>query len=299
MNAGTLEVGRKVLRDAYFVQAQQIEAQYEWLVMSHEKTRQTSEKYKQLKGFSMAAETGDGDNVSYEDLAALYTLTLTPTIFTKGVRLSPLMKFTDQYAIVSGLTPMFAMSHEHKKNQVAANMDNLGFTATTYGVNSEKLYSTSHDMGGQTFANTPASASAFGPNAAKAAIIAIRKQKSPHNEAMPYSGTVVVKLPVDLEPTGVEVVKSLQLANTANNNTNEFLRNRLELKTCDYYTSATAHFYQAKDYPIKGTIFLDQMPYDIEQLPKRDEDLLIPWVSSSSYGVGWKDAHGTWGDSGL
>jgi len=299
MNATTLETGRRILRKTYFVEAKNIEPQYKWLVSKHDETTQTKELYKQLKGFSMAVQTGDGDNVSYEDLAAIYTLTLTPVVFTKGTRFSPMMKYTDQYGIIAGMTAQFAMAHEHKKNQVTANMDNLGFTSTTYGVNSEALYSTSHDMGGVTYSNTPASAGAFGPNTAKAHIISIRKQKSAQDEPLPYSGTVLVKLPVDLEPTGVEVIKSMLLANTANNNTNEFLRNRLEMKVCDYYTSTTAHFYQAKDYPIKGTVLLDSMPYDIKKLEQRDEDGMHPWISMSAYQVGWFDAHGTYGDAGV
>jgi hypothetical protein len=294
----SLGLARKVLKKVHLVESEQVPDQWKMLVPRVESTTQSKELYKQLAGYGPAERTDEGEEVHFDNQFPLYTLTLEPYMVTKGTRYSRLKQFTEQYKEVTKVVPQWARAFKHKRNQVAADMYNNGFSSG-YGVNSEALFATSHAMGvgGVTFANRPSVDVAFGPDALKQAAIEVRKQKSARNTIQPALGKLRIIHPVDLEPSVITVCNSLQLAGVANNDTNKFIRERYSYFTCDYLTSTTAWFLISEDQSEHGLVWLNQMPYDIEQLP-RDTKLMDAWVASESYNLGWYDAHGTWGTTG-
>lgn len=299
MTVQTLNIARANIKDVFIVEANHVPAQYKDVVGNMDSTTQSYETMKQLAGLEPAQITPEGEDAKADDLLALFSRNFIPFMVTKLVRYSKLMQFTNQYKEVLALQPQFARAFMAKKNQVFANLDNLGFTDTTYGMNSEVLYSTSHSMGAQTAAlsNRPATDIAFGPLALWQAMTELRKQKGARGIPMPILGKILVKLPAALEPLGVTVVNSQNLQGTADNDENTFIRRRVEMAVIDYYTSDTAWFIRAMDNAEHGLFGLEQMPYDIEQLA-RGKDLMDSWVASESYTAGWKDAHGTWGTVG-
>ena len=292
----SLLLARAVLKKAYVVEAQKVADQSQFVIGRVDKTTQQYELYRQIAGFAPPEQTDDGDEVKFDQQFAIYQLKLTPVMFTKGARFSKLMQFTNQYKEVTNLTPQWARAFVHKKNQVSANLDVLGFSSTSYGVNSEALYTTSHNMGGQTFSNRPAVDIVYGVLGHRQMMTEIRKQKSARGTPQPYIGQIIVKLPPDLEADGVAVIRSLQVAGTPNNDTNDFIRNRSDFRVIDYYTSTSNWWARAADESAHGLVMLQQMPYDIEKLA-RTTALMDPWVASESYQVGWYDAHGTWGSN--
>ncbi len=297
MISTTLGTGRKVFKRVYTVESQKVPQQWKQLVGRVDSTTQINEIYKQLKGLGPAEETNDGETVKWDDLSPIRQRAFTPVLMTKGTRYSKQMAFTNQYKEFLKIQPQYVRAFMHKKNQYVANMDVLGFTATTYGMNSETLYSTSHDMGGVTFANRPSTELVYGPLAHQQAMVELRKQKSARNLPQPPMSKILFKFPVALEPQAVQVINSLQIAGSNENDTNKFIRDRSEMMVCDYYTSDTAWFARMMDNEEHGLAVLEQMPYDVEQLP-RDEALMDRWVASESYEVLWFDAHGTWGTTG-
>lgn len=288
---------RTVLHKLYFVEADRVQDERRIMLPRIERTDEAKKRYKQLRGFSMAADTADGGLVDYEDPLPMHLVEIEPLTVTKGVQCTPQMKFTDQFGLVAGFMAQFAKAHAHKRNQLAANLYNLGFTATDMGANSEALFSASHDMAGQTFSNLLTGP--FSPNVAKALLIAAGNQISAVGEPQPYTGKLLVMTPPDGTPNAIEVIKSLQIANSANNNTNEFLRNRLEHEEIHYFTSTTAFFARAMDARELGVVFVEQMPFDIVNLPRDSGTLKWPWASIESNGVGWFDAHNVFGSTGL
>src|SRR3990167_11227129 len=97
LTSDTVQTGRKILRKAFFVEAERVADERKDIIGRIEHTNQTKELYKQLRGFSMAVDTSDGGLIDYEDPAPIHLLTLEPTVVTKGVKFSPQMKYTDQY----------------------------------------------------------------------------------------------------------------------------------------------------------------------------------------------------------
>ena len=295
----SLGLARKVLKKAYLVESAKVPDQWKELIPRVNNTTQSKELYKQIAGFGPAEQTDEGEEVKFDNQFPIFTLTLEPYMVTKGVRYSRLKEFTEQYKDVTKVQPQWARAFKHKRNQVAADMYNNGFTSTSYGVNSETLFATSHSMGvgGTTFSNRPAVELAFGPSALKQAAVELRKQKSARNVPQPILGKLKVINPVDLEPDVITVINSMLQAGTANNDTNKFLRDRYTNFTCDYLTDTDAWFVISEDVDEHGLVWLDQMPYDIEKLA-RDTKLMDAWVGSESYKPGWYDAHGTWGTTG-
>lgn len=288
---------KTVLHTLYTVEAETVDSEFERVVGRVEHIDEAEKIYKQLRGFSMAGATGDGGDIDYEDPAPIHRVAMAPTVFSKGVKFTPQMKYTDQFAKVSGFMGQIAGSFVHRKNQTGTDLLNLGFTSTTMGANSEELFKATHDMGGVTFSNLLTGA--LSPNSAKTMLIAAGNQKSAQDEPMPYTKSMLLMGPPDLTPTATEIIKSLLLANTANNNTNEYLRTRLEWFEGHYFTSTTAWYARAMESKALGTVFVNQMPFGMVQLPQSEVNANFPWFALESFVAKWFDAHNVFGSTGL
>ena len=291
-------LGRRNILEVYKIQAARIEKQWKWLLGNTLETTQIYEFFKQMRGLAPADPTPEGEPVKYDNYTQLFTRSFTPGLFTKGIKYTELADFTNQYKDIIAKQPDFALAFGTRKNLQAASLYNLGFTDTTMGQNSETLFSTSHSMGGSvTGANTPLVNISFGPLAIEQMITEIRGQKDANNQPMMLTGGIQLMVPYQLEGKATRYVKSLQLAGTNNNDTNEFIKSRIELQICDYFSSATAFFGRMVDNQQHKLFILFQLPYDMKQLAMTD-DLYQRYVARESYIVGWSDWHGTWGALG-
>jgi len=297
----TLALARKNILEVFVVEADKLEKQWDFVVGKEFDTTQAFEVFKQIKPLSPAQQTPEGQTVAYDDLAQIYTQAFYPVMFTKGLKYSKLFAFTLQYQDVMNKQDQFARAFTQKKNIVAANINNLGFTSTTYGMNSETLYSTAHSQGAgnPTFSNRPAAELPFGPLALEQGLQELRAQIDPVGQPMMLTGKVLLTVPIQKQGVATRVVNSLKLATTNNNDVNTFIKDRIDFEVIDYYTSSNAWFLRMQKAGVggHGLFMLNQMPYDMEQLA-RDDALMDKWVGSESYTVGWKDAHGSWGTLG-
>ena len=297
----TLGLARKNILDVFVVQSEKLAKQWDYVIGKEYDTTQQFEVFKQIKPLSPAQATPEGESVHYDDWGQIFQNSFYPVTFTKGVKYSKQFGFTNQYKDVLNKQDQFARAFNQKKNQVAANLNNLGFTATNYGMNNETLYSTSHSQGAgnPTFANRPTTELPFGPLALEQALQEIRLQIDPVGQPMMLTGKCLLTVPIGKMGVAVRVVKSMKLQGTNNNDTNEFLMDMIDMQVIDYYTSSTAWFLRTVKSGVggHGLFMLNQMPYDIEQLA-RDDSLMDKWIGSESYTVGWKDAHGSWGTTG-
>lgn len=295
----TLGLARKNILDVFVVQSADLAKEWDMVLGKEFETTQSFEVMKQIKPLSPAQQTPEGETAKYDDWTPIFARSFYPVMFTKGVRYSKLFDFTLQYKDVIKKQDQFARAFNQKKNIVAANIDNLGFTDTTYGMNAETLYSTAHSQGAgnPTFSNRPTTELPFGPLALEQALTEIRKQIDPVGQPMQLTGKVLLKVPIAKEAVATRVVRSMQLAQTNNNDTNSFITSRVEMAVIDYYTSDNAWFLRMQNDRDHGLFLLKQMPYDITQLAM-DDSFMFKWVADESYTVGWKDAHGTWGTLG-
>lgn len=300
MVISTLGLGRAEIKRLHLVEIEKIPDNAQVVIGRVDKTTKEFERYKTIAGLSQHVATPEGTTVAFDSMLSLFTRDHYPTNYTKGVKLSLQATFTDQFNKLKELSPRFAKAYRDASNIANANLDNLGLTATTYGMNSEALYATSHSNGTSSGtganANRPSTDIAFGPTAVQQMKNEIRLQKDARNTRMRLSGQVLVKVPIQLSGNLSAVLKSINLPGTANNDFN-YAREMVDGAVVDDYTSATAWFARMKDTNQHGLFRLEQMPYDVMRLPL-DEDLMWKWVSYGSFTVGWFIWQGTWGTTG-
>ena len=312
---GTLGAGRPGLRKLFAIEMDKLEKQYIDILGRTDSTTLTTEVYKQYAGLGPSQGTPEGDKVVFDDVYPLYVGYYKPTLYTIGVQMSKQTKFTDQYNKLRDMTPDIARSMLQRRNLNAADLDNSGFSDTAgpngngYGIDGVALYSGKHQMGSYYGANRPlapgtsAGASptyldlALSPLALEYCWKDIRRQKSARNLPMFPIGKLDLKVPPELYLPACRALKASQLAGTNNNDPNEIKSHFNDPKNIDYYTSSTAWFVKASDPKFHGLFFLEQMPYDIEELPVMD-DLMIKKIAYESWVIGSYDWHGTWATQG-
>jgi len=311
MTEQTLGLGRVGLKKIYAVEAEKVDKQYLVVVGGRlDKTTQASEVYKQYAGFGPSALTSEGQEVDWDDLTALYNQNYKPVLYTKGVQFSVQTSFTDQYGVLKKIQPDFAKAFTHRRNIAVADIDNSGFTNTTYGMNSETLYSAAHNMKGVYGYNRPLAPGqtagtgattmdlGFGPLALEQAFIDMRKQISARNTPMPVQGKITVKVPSALYPQAMRAITAVRGLPGTNNNDPNFNRQKFnDPEEILYYTSDKLWFCIASDVNNHGLFFLEQKPYEIIKLPPQP-DLMEKWIAYESWVFGWYDWHGTWGTLG-
>lgn len=294
----TLGLGRDIYKRVWAIESAKVPAQFNDVLSSVDDTTQTYEIYKQLAGLTYADQTDEGETIKYDDWQVLFTKNVKPVKFTKGLRFSVETDYTNQYKQVLDKQPALVRAFMHQRNRVAANLDNLGFTDTTMGMNSETLYSTSHNMGAgnATGSNRPAVELALSPLAIEQGLTELRKQKSARGTPMPILGKVLLKVPPALEFAAKRYVRSQQLAGTNNNDPN-VMRDRLDVAVIDYYTSDTAWFLRAMGAEESHLHMLKGIPYTVEKLALTD-NLMNTWAAYETYTCFWADWHGSWGTVG-
>lgn len=291
-------IARKIFLEVFTIQSAKAEPQYKWLIGNMLNTTQEYEIFKQMRGLQPATLTPEGEPAVYDDYAQLFSAQFKPRLYTKGLKFTELADFTNQYKSIIAKQPDFSRAFMERRDIACAAMYNLGFTDTTYGMNSETLFSTTHSMGSFTGSNAPTTNYAFSPLGLETLLIDIRRQKGADNQPMNLTGAVQLMVPPELEGQARRAVNALQLAGGNYNDPNDFIRKRITLQVCDYFSSTTAFFARMVDNAQHHLFLLMQMPYDIKQLAMTD-DFYVRYVARESYVPGWSDWHGTYGVLGF
>lgn len=259
-------------------------------------TRQTFEIFKSLVGLGVPRQYSAGQTILADSLAPLYTQNFTPVKVATAVEFAYETAFVDRYNQIASLQSQAAQQFILKRNLVASNIDNTGFTATTFGMNNETLYSTAHGNNNFAGSNRPAIDVPLGP----LAIMQMRKemtlQQSARGAIMPYNGPVVIKYPSALAGTAYALAESDRQPGS-NINDKNYARRKFDYVEIPFYTSDTAWFARYEDNRRHGLFMLNQIPYDCIELPI-NQAMLYVYIMFETYLAGWKSWQGTWGTSG-
>jgi hypothetical protein len=307
----TIGAGRVGLKKLFAIETEKVEPQYKYVVGRTDTTTQTSEVYKQYAGLGPTTQTPEGDDAVFDDLAPLFVAAFKPVLYTKGIRMSKQTSFTDQYGKLKNLTPAMARSAMERKNLNVADLDNSGFTNTTNGMNSEPLYSGSHQMGtglygsnrplaiGQVPGPSPTTVDlTLGPTTLQWAWKDLRRQQSARGLPMPPTGKLDIKVPPELYLIACSLLRSVKIPGTPNNDDFSPTTSKFnDPMNIDYYTSTTAWYLKSSNVAEHGLFFLSQMPWDVEMLPMT-RNLMNEWIGFESWIYGWYDWHGTWATLG-
>lgn len=291
------ELGRVGLLKVFRVEAERYPDKVGPILGTVLKTRQSYERMKSLVGLAPPEVVQEGDIIPTDNLAPLFVNNFYPFKVAMAVEFTHEILYVDQYRQIAELQPQIAKAFQLKRNQVAASLDNQGFTSTTMGITAETLYSTSHANNGWPGSNMPATALSFGPLAIAQMRSDMRQQVSARGQVMPYDGEIIVKYPYALDGRAYALAESEKMP-TTNDNDKNYARVKNRYVLVDYYTSQTAWFARYDDSESQGLFLLEQMPYDIVKLPM-DKRMMHTWIAWEKYVAGWRDWHGTYGTPGM
>lgn len=263
---------------------------------NHFKTRQTFEIFKTLVGLGVPKAYQPGETIIADSLAPMFTQNFTPVKVATAVEFSYEAAYLDRYNQIASLQKQAAEQFILKRNLVAANIDNTGFTATTYGMNSESLYSTSHSNNGYAGSNRPAIDIALSPLAIMQCRSEMQQQLSARGNYMPYDGPIVIKYPIALDGTAFALANSEKIPGSLDNDRN-YGKVRFDYQMINFYTSQQAWFARYADNERHGLFMLDQIPYDVIPLPI-NQAMLYTYIMFETYVAGWARWYGTWGTTG-
>lgn len=233
-----LEPGfREIYDDAF----EELPLVYPQLFHMNSSTKQ-DEKDSGITGFGLMTQTGEGEQVDYEDPLQMYDNTYTHLKYTKGFKVSEELYEDDLYNVIKKKPAALARTTRRTQEFLAASLWNNAFSTSQLGGDGKPLASISHPRsdGGTAQSN----ASAVGLTLTEENIETLRTQarkqlddKGMRIQTMP--STILV--PVELEKAANIIFSSSLRSDTADNDYN-FYRGKFKVIAWEYLTSATAWF---------------------------------------------------------
>lgn len=233
-----LEPGfREIFDDAF----QELPLVFPQLFHVNSSTKQ-DEKDSGVTGFGLMANTGEGEQVDYEDPIQMYDVRYIHQKYTKGFKVSEELYEDDQYNVIKKKPAALARSARRTAEASAADVFNHAFNTSYLGGDAKPLASVSHPRsdGGTSQSNASATGLPLTEENLETGRTAARTQlddKGMRIQTMP--DTILV--PVALEKQASIIANSTMRSGTADNDLN-FYKGRFKIVAWEYLTSDTAWF---------------------------------------------------------
>lgn len=181
--------------------------------------------------FGYAGVVNEMGSSTFDDFQTPYTMDITPLKRQIGWITSTEAVEGDLYGIVRRAVPKLKTALRNTMELAVANqINNFTSTAVPYRVpDALALISTAHTTQGGTAANRPSSDIAFSATALEQALQELRDQVSHRGIPMPQVGPFTLIVPNELEGVALRVVNSMQQAQTANNDSNQLNKKRINV----------------------------------------------------------------------
>lgn len=184
------------------------------------------------------------------------------------------------------------------KEQTAATVFNLGFSAGQRGGDGQPLFSTTHPLAGAaggSQANTFTTPRALSHAAIKEAITALKRNKADDNIFSPIRPSILL-VPDALEHRAMEILGTDKVPFSGDNTVNVLSQSGLQIVTWSYLSDEDNWFLLAPKAQTKLRFF-ERWP--LRQLMKdRDENQSMVHLAYERYSFGWSDFRGLWGVEG-
>jgi len=252
----------------------------------------------QVSDFSMANVVNETSAITFDTWRLVRSKTYAPLMRAIGYQVSEQAKETDLYNLAAAPVPKIMLAMDKTKEQVAANILNLGFSTATanLGADNKPLFSATHVQDTGVGVNT-ASAVAFSISALRSAITDLMSQDSEKGDPFPAMGPFILVVPPALSIYAQEVVNSTKMPGTPNNEPNVAGGMISKVVTNPYLTSATAWFLLPAKKAENPLFFLQRVArksrndYDIDRL-------IHKFAVFEEYIGSFLTWRGTWGTEG-
>lgn len=267
-------------------------------LFAQENSSKAFEEDMSISGFGLAAQIGEGNSVSYDDMQQGFLTRYTHVKYGLGFIITEEMVEDDQYmAVAQKRAKALGFSVRQTQETVAANVYNRAFNSTYKGGDGKELLATDHpNVSGGTYANELSTAADLSEAALEQAAIDIMKLTNDRGLKIPIQITGLI-IPIDLVFEAERILKSPLQVNSAENNVNvlKMAGTISKIMKNHYLTDADAWFLRTncpdgmKRFTRRAVKFTEDNDFDTENLKYKA-------VYRESYG--WSDPRGLFGSSG-
>ena len=177
--------------------------------------------------------------IDYSDIDGQYRTSYEHTEYAGGIQIQRRLLDDDQYSVINKAPNLLAVSMRRRRETDAAEVFNSAFATKTYG-DGLVLCSSAHTAVGTTTTWSNAGSSALSPASISAARLAMKKFTSSSDQIVDLDPDTVI-VPIDLEETATEILKTDRQIDSANNNVN-FNQDRYKLIVWRYLTDTNDWF---------------------------------------------------------
>jgi len=279
--------------------AESVESLYPQFIGKTFNDNQSYFQVAQVSDFGMANTVNETSGISFDTWRLIRSKTYAPIMRAIGYQVSEQAKETDLYNLAAQPVPNIMLAMDKTKEQVAANVLNLGFNtaAANLGADSKSLFATDHTQEIGSGRNKASVATAFSISALRAAITDLMNVDSEKGDPFPSMGPFKLIVPPDLSIYAQEVVTSTKMPGTPNNEKN-IAGGMIEgVVTNPYLTSSTAWFLLPAKKAENPLFFLQRVgrksrqEYDIDHL-------IYKFAVFEEYIASFLSWRGTWGTEG-
>lgn len=283
------------LRKLILMELSMAEMQHERVFKVEKATKQTMTD-QQLGDFGLFTLKPEGSIIDTDTSIEQYQQTYTPVTFAKQYSLTWELNRDDLYGFMKKMSSNFSRSARQTSETNGFDIFNNGFTGTD-GPDSLALFHTAHTRVGSatTDANRPTTDADLSTTSYQAAITTIRTWLDTRDKILNFVPKYLI-VPVELEQTAIELLKSNALPYTADNtiNVNAERAPGVQIISSPFLTDADAWFIQCTDHELwkftRDPLMIDSMP-DFDTNNWRFK----AWYSED---YGWSDWRGLYGTSG-
>jgi len=238
------------LREAFFDAFGRKETVYDKVYNLGSSTRK-SETDSYFTGFGIMPSKGEGVDITYDDAAQGYDVTYTHTTYAQGYRVTEEMIEDDLYEVVTQQNTGLALSAYARIETDAASVFNNGFSSSYTGGDSKELFATDHPLiHGGTEQNELSTAADLSVTSLQQAILDIEATVDDRGLFVGLEPDVLL-IPNGLQFTAAEILKSLYIPYSADNEINALVAKGLRAVSWSYLTDADAWFVICKQNKLK------------------------------------------------
>lgn len=215
------------------------------LLLNSRPTDRDIYQYSETHDLPLFNSVPEGSDYTFTRTKAGVNTTLTVVKYGLGISVSEELVDDGKFDLLGDMIRKLAKSGIESKEVAGANLFNNGFTASTGTLTADglSLFNTAHTLpSGGTFANRPTTDVDLSPSSLDSLLTSFRTNfvgDSGIRYQIPCKYLIVA--PAN-QRYAMEIVKSSNKADTANNNTNPFLSDNLEVVVWDHLTDTDAFF---------------------------------------------------------
>lgn len=272
---------------------EKMKAQVGWI--PKRKSTQSYEKIKTLTDYGFANQRTVGGSTAVDVRRELYTLTLTPAVYSISTLIDQQALFTDQYSEYTDVGKRLGESMVATWVKDHTNILNNGFTSGYTGADGQILFYNAHPNNGLATYSNVLSATSLSSSAVQSLLTQARSIQDPRGRVFGNTNGYYLWTGPSLWFTAQTICQSQLLPGT-NWNDKNVVASYLEPLVMDYVTSTTAWGLISKTEGAHSVISIDQMPMDVNQKLTREGHADV--VVTQSWKRGWSNGYGIYGCAG-